>query len=107
MLTTVVSTTHPERVTVDAGTKAIDTTTSHQPACQNWPGLLYTRAGDEFGAVTAAEGVNLPGWGERLRFVVPHCDPSVNLYDRIYACRGERIEAIWPIVARREANPPA
>jgi len=26
----------------------------------------------------------------------------VNLYDRLYALRGDRVEAVWPIVARRE-----
>jgi hypothetical protein len=32
----------------------------------------------------------------------------VNLYDRLYACRGENVEEIWPIVARREvAGKPA
>ena len=31
------------------------------------------------------------------------CDPTTSLYDRIYALRGERVEAIWPIVARRES----
>jgi D-serine deaminase-like pyridoxal phosphate-dependent protein len=31
---------------------------------------------------------------------VSHCDPVVNLYDSLYAIRGERVEAIWPISAR-------
>jgi hypothetical protein len=35
-----------------------------------------------------------------FEFIVPHCGPTVNLYDRIYAARGERIEAIWPVAAR-------
>jgi hypothetical protein len=35
---------------------------------------------------------------------VPHCDPTVNLYDRIYALRRDKIEAVWPIVARKEAR---
>jgi len=105
VLTTVVSTTHAERVTVDAGTKAIDTTTAHRPEARNWPGLVYTRAGDEFGAVTSEGGGKLPAIGERVEFIVPHCDPNVNLYDRLYACRGDRVEAIWPVAARRESGP--
>jgi D-serine deaminase-like pyridoxal phosphate-dependent protein len=102
VLTTVVSAAHPERVTVDAGTKAIDTTTAHRPECKTVPGLLYAKAGDEFGAVTLAPGAKLPAIGDRLEFIVPHCDPNVNLYDRLYACRGERVESIWPVAARRE-----
>jgi 3-hydroxy-D-aspartate aldolase len=102
VLTTVVSATHPERVTVDAGTKALDTTTANIPQAKNRPGLLYTKHGDEFGGVTLEPGGKLPTIGERLEFIVPHCDPNVNLYDRIYACRGDKVEAIWPVAARRE-----
>ena len=103
ILTTVVSAAHKERVTVDAGTKAVDTTTAHRPESRT-PGLIYTRAGDEFGAVTREDGGKLPGIGERLEFIVPHCDPNVNLYDRLYACRGDKVEAVWPIAARRESG---
>jgi D-serine deaminase-like pyridoxal phosphate-dependent protein len=103
VLATVVSAAHPDRVTVDAGTKALDTTTVQIPEARALPQVTYAKAGDEFGALTAAAGGKLPALGERLEFIVPHCDPSVNLYDRIYACRGDKVEAIWPIVARREA----
>jgi D-serine deaminase-like pyridoxal phosphate-dependent protein len=102
VLTTVVSATHPDRVTVDAGTKAVDTTTAHAPQFKDRAGLTYSRAGDEFGAITAESGANLPELGERLELIVPHCDPSVNLYDRLYACRGDKVEAIWDVAARRE-----
>ena len=102
VLATVVSATHAGRVTIDAGTKAVDTTTTQRPEAKNWPGLTYTKAGDEFGALTSEAGGKLPALGDRLEFIVPHCDPSVNLYDRLYACRGDKVEAIWPIAARRE-----
>ena len=60
-------------------------------------GLTYNRAGDEFGTLVAEPGGRLPGLGERLReFLVPHCDPTVNLYDRIWALRGDKVEAVWP-----------
>jgi 3-hydroxy-D-aspartate aldolase len=102
VLTTVVNSTHPDRVTVDAGTKAIDTTTTNRAEPKSWPGLIYAKAGDEFGGLTIEGGGKLPALGDRLEFIVPHCDPSVNLYDRLYACRGDKVEAIWPIAARRE-----
>ena len=102
VLTTVVSATHPDRVSVDAGTKALDTTVPHKPEAKNWPGLTYNRGGDEFGILTCDGGGELPRIGDRIEFIVPHCDPTTNLYDRIYAVRGERVEAIWPIAARRE-----
>lgn len=102
VLTTVVSATYPDKVSVDAGTKAVDTTTTHRPLCKTSAGLLYTKAGDEFGAVTSEDGTPLPKFGDRLEFIVPHCDPNVNLYDRIYACRGDKVAEVWPIAARRE-----
>jgi D-serine deaminase-like pyridoxal phosphate-dependent protein len=101
VLTTVVSATHADRVTVDAGTKAFATDVPYAPELHTGTGLAYRRAGDEFGIVTAAAGGTLPRIGDRLEFIVPHCDPTVNLYDRIYATRGAKVEAIWPVVARR------
>jgi D-serine deaminase-like pyridoxal phosphate-dependent protein len=109
ILTTVVNTTHSDRVTIDAGTKAVDTTTTNLPqlltrSASEGPRLTYSKAGDEFGALTSESGGKLPALGDRLEFIVPHCDPSVNLYDRLYACRGEKVESTWPIAARREFN---
>ena len=103
VLATVISAAHAGRVTIDAGTKALDTTTANLPQAKNLEGVVYTKAGDEFGALTSESG-KLPAIGERLELIVPHCDPSVNLYDRLYACRGDQVEAIWPIAARREAS---
>ena len=76
MLTTVVSATHADRVTVDAGTKALDTTCRGEPEAKGWPGLTYRRGGDEFGILTAEKGAKLPRLGDRLEFIVPHCDPT-------------------------------
>ena len=58
--TTVVSATHADRVTVDAGTKAFSTDVALKPEAQGWDGLTYNRAGYEFGSLTAAAGAALP-----------------------------------------------
>ncbi len=102
VLASVINAVHPDRVTIDAGTKALDTTTAQVPEVKGRPDLTYAKNGDEFGALSAKDGGKLPALGERLEFLVPHCDPNVNLYDRIYACRGDAAQAIWPIAARRE-----
>ncbi|HTK75802.1 MAG TPA: DSD1 family PLP-dependent enzyme [Gemmataceae bacterium] len=104
VLTTVVSATHSDRVSLDAGTKAFATDVPYKPEARDWPGIVYARAGDEFGSLTAEGGGKLPRLGDRLEFIVPHCDPTVNLYDRLYAVRGDRVEAVWPISARRETS---
>jgi D-serine deaminase-like pyridoxal phosphate-dependent protein len=51
--------------------------------------------------IAAGPGADLPKIGDRLEFFATHCDPTVNLYDRIHAVRGDTVEAVWPIVARR------
>jgi D-serine deaminase-like pyridoxal phosphate-dependent protein len=102
VLTTVVSATHPDRASIDAGNKAFATDVPYKPEARNRPGLSYGRGGDEFGILTAEGDAKLPKLGERLEFIIPHCDPTVNLYDRICATRGEKIEAVWPTTARKE-----
>lgn len=104
VLTTVVSAEHPDRVTVDAGIKAFATDTPLKPEAADRPGLVLTWVGDEFGIVTATDGGGLPRLGERLHFLVPHCDPTVNLYDRIYVMREQNVAEVWKITARRRAD---
>jgi 3-hydroxy-D-aspartate aldolase len=101
VLTTVVGASYPDRVTVDAGIKAFATDSGGRPQAKDREGLDYQFAGDEFGRVTAQRGAPLPKLGDRLEFSAPHCDPTVNLYDRIYAVRGDAVETVGPVVARR------
>lgn len=105
VLSTVVNDNHPGRVTVDAGVKAFATDAGLVPEARGRPDLDYRFNGDEFGRLTSAQGGTLPRVGDRLEFYVPHCDPTVNLYDRIYAVRKGMVEEVWRVVARRE-NPP-
>jgi 3-hydroxy-D-aspartate aldolase len=94
VLATVVSANHEGFVTVDAGFKAFSTDRGYGPEALNLPGSSYRWGGDEFGYVDSPKP---PKLGEKIEFIPPHCDPTVNLYDRIYACRGDKVEAIWPV----------
>jgi D-serine deaminase-like pyridoxal phosphate-dependent protein len=93
VLATVVSANHAGFVTVDAGFKAFATDRGYGPEAVDLPGSKYRWGGDEFGYIDLQEG--LPKLGDRLEFVPPHCDPTANLYDTIYACRGQQVEAVW------------
>jgi D-serine deaminase-like pyridoxal phosphate-dependent protein len=42
--------------------------------------------------------------GEKVRFITPHCDPTVNLYDRIFCVRGDVVEDVWSIMERGSAG---
>lgn len=96
VLATVVSANHSGFVTVDAGFKAFATDRGYGPTVLTPAGASYRWGGDEFGYVDL-NGAAPPRLGARIRFQPPHCDPTVNLYDRIYACRGDAVEEVWPL----------
>ncbi len=100
VLTTVVSANHDAWVTVDGGFKAFSTDRGYGPEAMDLPGSVYRWGGDEFGYVDVDGCKRKPRLGERIEFLPPHCDPTANLYDRIYACRGEEVEDIWPVMDR-------
>jgi D-serine deaminase-like pyridoxal phosphate-dependent protein len=93
VMATVVSANHPDFVTVDAGFKAFATDRPFGPDPLDLPGARYRWGGDEFGYIDS----NKPKLGDRIALIPPHCDPTVNLYDRIYACRGKQVEEVWPL----------
>lgn len=84
---------------VDAGHKA-HAVDSGMPAVAGRPELAYERPSDEHGMIVAREGEPLPALEERLWLVPGHCDPTVNLWDRLIAVRAGRVEAVWPVEGR-------
>ena len=100
VLTTVVSRPSAELAMVDAGFKALSTDKPFVPEAVEWPGLEYSWAGDEHGRLTIVDPDRAPRLGDLVEFFPPHCDPTINLYDRLYAMRGDRVEAVWEISGR-------
>lgn len=98
--TTVISANRPGQVTTDAGLKAFATDGPLPTIAQGAPaGAAYKFTGDEFGCVTLPPGEDL-ALGSVVECVVPHCDPTVNLYDHYHCVRGDTLVEIWPIDAR-------
>ena len=91
---------HPtlDRAIVDAGLKA-SSVDSGMPAVWQRQDASYLKASDEHGVLklTADSTLKL---GDSVMLVPGHCDPTVNLYDEIVCVRGDRVEAVWPILAR-------
>jgi D-serine deaminase-like pyridoxal phosphate-dependent protein len=100
VLTTVVSKPADNVAIVDGGFKAFATDRKFMPEAKSIQGITYSWGGDEHGRLTLADTSRPVNLGERVEFLVPHCDPTVNLYDRIYCLRGDDVEAVWPIAAR-------
>lgn len=84
---------------VDAGLKAV-AVDSGMPLVAGMPEILYCRPSDEHGMLDVRALPKPLPLGAKLRLVPGHCDPTVNMYDWYVVVRRERVEALWPIVAR-------
>jgi D-serine deaminase-like pyridoxal phosphate-dependent protein len=93
-----------DRAMVDAGLKAFSTDKPFPPEAVERPAVEYGFAGDEHGRLTLLDPARAPRLGERIEFFPPHCDPTFNLYDRVYVVRGAAVDAIWEISARGRSD---
>jgi len=99
VMTTVLNTYFPGRLTTDAGSKAL-TLNKPDAIVIGEEGFSYNAGSDEFGAIRYETSNKTYKAGDKLELIVPHCDPAVNEYDQIYATRNDRVEAIWQVAAR-------
>jgi D-serine deaminase-like pyridoxal phosphate-dependent protein len=104
VVATVVSVPAPDRAIVDAGLKAFSTDKPFPPEAVERPGVEYGFAGDEHGRLTVSDPDRRVRLGERIEFFPPHCDPTFNLYDRVYAVRGPKVEDVWQVAARGRSD---
>ena len=108
VLTTVVSKPSDNEAVVDGGLKAFSTDKPFTPdpyrtwknGPQPFSGAVFTWGGDEHGKLNLAQASGPLSVGDRVECIVPHCDPTVNLYDRIFGHRNGQLETVWPIAAR-------
>ena len=101
----VVSANHAGQVTIDAGYKSLSTDGGDAVVRRGAPAdTRFAFRGDEHGALIA------PGIGDELKpgdcvtLTVPHCDPTVNLYDTYHVVRGDTLIDLWPVSARGRAR---
>lgn len=95
----VVSANTPGMATIDAGFKAMATDGGSPTILSGAPtGSVYHFMGDEHGAIVATE-TNFT-IGDAVTLAVPHCDPTVNLYDHYHVVSHDTLVAIWPVQAR-------
>ena len=99
VMTTVLNAYFPGRLTTDAGAKAL-TINKPDPIVVGENGFSYNAGSDEFGVIRYETATKAYTVGDRLEVIVPHCDPAVNEYDRMFGIRKDRVEVVWPIAAR-------
>jgi len=99
---TVISVNTPGIVTTDAGFKSFATDADAPLIHGGAPeGAAYFFFGDEQGGIAFADAAkDSLARGATVTCVVPHCDPTVNLYDWYHVVRGDELIALWPIDAR-------
>lgn len=103
VLTTVVSRQDTSAI-VDGGYKAFSTDRPFTPQPVGLDDVTYAWAGDEHGRLDLTASARRLKVGDRVLFIPPHCDPTVNLYDRLYAMRGNTVEGVWDIAARGRSD---
>jgi D-serine deaminase-like pyridoxal phosphate-dependent protein len=97
---TVISANRDGLATTDAGYKSFATDAEAPQIIAGAPdGASYFFFGDEQGGIFYS-GVAKLVPGQAVGCIVPHCDPTVNLYDCLHAVRGDTLEAIWRIEGR-------
>jgi D-serine deaminase-like pyridoxal phosphate-dependent protein len=103
VLATVTSVRSDGRVILDSGSKSM---ASDKPfpdgSCGmvlDCPDLQFVGMSEEHGHLLAPAGHGLRV-GDKLRVIPNHVCTCVNMHERMWGCRGETVEAEWPVAAR-------
>jgi len=100
VLSTVVSRPRENRVTCDAGHKAVSADAG-VPTCDvmGRPGLMGLHPSEEHLPIEVRSGAT-PSRGELLYLLPAHVCPTVNNFDKAVLVRGGKVEAVVPVTAR-------
>jgi 3-hydroxy-D-aspartate aldolase len=97
----VISKNVPGQATIDAGLKSFATDGPLPRMCAGAPeGTIYDFFGDEHGRLTFPTLNDCLPLGSIVKFVTPHCDPTVNLHDYLHVVQDDTIVDIWQIAGR-------
>jgi len=99
VLATVMSKNYDDIATIDSGIKSFATDRAFGPE-PLLEGVTYSINGDEHGRLHLENAKVKVEFGDKVELIVPHCDPNVNLYDRMYVCRGDQVVEVWKVEAR-------
>jgi D-serine deaminase-like pyridoxal phosphate-dependent protein len=106
ILATVVSTARPGQMIVDGGSKTFssdrlanstEVTFGHVVEA---PGSRFHKMNEEHGFVDMTRAERSFAVGERVHIVPNHICVAVNLHERVYGLRGDRVEEVWSVDGR-------
>jgi D-serine deaminase-like pyridoxal phosphate-dependent protein len=99
LLATVISRPSEKRVIVDAGRKALNGWVEI-PILKSIHGAKLQAIHAEHGILELDDPTLLLKIGDKIDFIPGWVDYIVNLHDRLYGLRDERVEVVWDILAR-------
>jgi D-serine deaminase-like pyridoxal phosphate-dependent protein len=99
VLTTVTSRPTPTRIIVDAGRKTMSVDVA-LPRPKDLTGVQSVSLSAEHGRVVLEQPDERLRVGDKLEWIVGYSDTTVCLHDEMVAVRGDRVEAVWPILGR-------
>lgn len=106
ILTTVVSTPRPHAAVIDGGSKTF-TSDPVRPIgngfgrVQGLPEIKFKRMSEEHGVLDLRKHTGpAVRVGDRLRIIPNHVCVAVNMHERVFGVRGERVETTWAVEAR-------
>ena len=98
VLATVLSRPSPERALTDTGIKSLTCDISTAEVLGH-KGVRLDRLNVEHGFLSTPPSSKIKV-GDKLE-IMPHLvGPVINLFDRVYGVRGDRVEGIWEVQAR-------
>lgn len=106
VLATVISANAPDRVILDAGSKALTSDlVGGDPALGHgevvaYPGAAIQRLYEEHAVVDLTACARVPRVGDRVSLVPNHACAAVNLYDEVALVRGTEVLEVLPVAAR-------
>jgi D-serine deaminase-like pyridoxal phosphate-dependent protein len=99
VLSTVTSRPTPTRLIVDSGRKAMSVDVA-LPRPKDLPAVSAVSLSAEHGRVELREPNDRLRVGDKVEWVVGYGDTTVCLHDQLVGIRGDRVEVVWPILAR-------
>jgi D-serine deaminase-like pyridoxal phosphate-dependent protein len=103
VVATVVSTSVPNRVILDGGSKTFSsdkTVTAGFGRILEAPEVLFEKMNEEHGFVDTRGSLRKWRVGEKVRVIPNHICVAVNLHERIYGARGEDVVECWEVEGR-------
>lgn len=99
MLVTITSRPTLDRAIIDAGRKTMSPDI-HMPVVKGHPDAELLKLSAEHGILRLGPQSRDLKIGDKIEVVVGYADLTTVLHDHFYAFRNNRLEAIWPIIAR-------